>query len=160
MAQFFYDGQIRRYVIQIMRLVSNFVVKHGDGTLHRIPVMYGDIDRQVASIINQNSENYLSSAPRIAVYITDLQLDRDRLSDSTYVGKVHLRERDIIDNPDGNDLYGWRQGQNYTVERLMPTPYRLKLKVDIWAANTDQKFQILEQILMLFNPSLEIQTIS
>ena len=40
----------------------------------------------------------------------------------------------------------------------MPTPYNLTVNVDIWSSNTDQKLQILEQILMLFNPSLEIQT--
>ena len=40
----------------------------------------------------------------------------------------------------------------------MPTPYILTVKVDIWSANTDQKLQILEQLLMMFNPSLEIQT--
>ena len=32
------------------------------------------------------------------------------------------------------------------------------MNVDVWSTNTDQKLQILEQILMLFNPSLEIQT--
>jgi hypothetical protein len=50
------------------------------------------------------------------------------------------------------------EGKNYTVERLMPTPYTLSVNVDIWSTNTDQKLQIMEQILMLFNPSLEIQT--
>jgi hypothetical protein len=40
----------------------------------------------------------------------------------------------------------------------MPTPYKLTLTVDIWSTNTNQKLQLLEQILMLFNPSLEIQT--
>jgi hypothetical protein len=40
----------------------------------------------------------------------------------------------------------------------MPTPYTLTVNVDIWSTNTDQKLQILEQILMLFNPSLERQT--
>jgi hypothetical protein len=40
----------------------------------------------------------------------------------------------------------------------MPTPYTLTVNVDIWSTNTDQKLQILEQIFMLFNPSLEIQT--
>jgi len=116
--------------------------------------MYGDMDRQVAALINQGSENILNSAPRIAVHIADLQLDRSRLADATYVGKVNIRERDFL--PSGE--YGFNQGQNYTVERLMPTPYTLKFKVDIWAASTEQKLQILEQILMLFNPSLEIQT--
>jgi hypothetical protein len=151
--QFFYDGQIRRYLTQIIRLFSNFVVKRGDGTLERIPVMYGDIERQTANIINQNSENNLNSAPRIAVYITDIALDRIRLADPTFIGKVHIRERDIVDGQ-----YGFDQGRNYTVERLMPTPYTLSFKADIWSANTDQKLQIMEQILMLFNPSLEIQT--
>jgi hypothetical protein len=151
--QFFYDGQIRRYIIQVIRLMSNFVVKHGDGTLQRVPVMYGDIDRQAAHLINQGSENNLNSAPRIAVYVTDLDLDRTRLGDATHVGKVHIRERSIEDGS-----YTSQQGQNYTVERLMPTPYKLTLKVDIWSTSTEQKLQILEQILVLFNPSLEIQT--
>ena len=57
-----------------------------------------------------------------------------------------------------NEEYLNMQGKNYTVERLMPTPYNLSINADIWSTNTDQKLQILEQILMLFNPSLEIQT--
>jgi hypothetical protein len=151
----FYDGQIRRYITQTIRALSNFVVKYGDGTLVRIPVMYGDADRQVASIIRNNSENKVNSVPRISVYVTGLALDRDRLSDQTFVGTVNIRERDI--DPDTN-RYTTGQGRNYTIERLMPTPFKLTMKCDIWSANTDQKLQILEQILVLFNPSLELQT--
>ena len=153
--QYYYDGQIRRYLTQIIRLLSNFVVRYGDGTLVRVPVMYGDADRQAASIINQNSENTLPATPKIAVYVTDFDLARDRLGDATYVGKMHFRER-AVDEDTG--MYTNEQGKNYTVERLMPTPFTLTVKVDIWSANTEQKLQILEQILVLFNPSLEIQT--
>jgi len=151
--QYFYDGQIRRYLTQVIRLLSNFVVRYGDGTLVRVPVMYGDADRQAATLINQNSANTIQSTPRIAVYVTDLDLDRTRLGDATHVSKVHIRERDIEDG-----VYTGAQGANYTVERIMPTPFTLSVKVDIWSANTEQKLQILEQILVLFNPSLEIQT--
>lgn len=151
--QWFYDGQIRRYLTQTIRVFSNFTVKYGDGTLQRIPVMYGDPDRQAASIIRQNSENAVSSVPRIAVYVSALALDRERLSDSTFVSKMHFREREIEEGE-----YNQNQGRNYTVERLMPTPFKLTMKVDIWSANTDQKLQILEQILILFTPSLELQT--
>lgn len=151
--QYFYDGQIRRYLTQVVRLLSNFVVRYGDGTLVRVPVMYGDADRQAATIINQNSANTIQSTPRIAVYVTDLDLDRTRLGDSTHVSKVHIRERDIEDG-----YYTGAQGANYTVERLMPTPFNLSMKADIWSSSTEQKLQILEQILVLFNPSLEIQT--
>ena len=42
--QHFYDGQIRRYLAQTIRVLSNFTVKYGDGTLVRVPVMYGDSD--------------------------------------------------------------------------------------------------------------------
>lgn len=151
----FYDGQLRRYITQTIRFFSNFVVKYGDGTLHRIPVLYGDPDKQVSSVIRQNSENIINSAPRIAIYISGLELDKDRLADSTYVGKSHFRDRDI--DPMTN-TYLNTQGRTYTVEKIMPTPFKLSMKVDIWATNTDQKFQILEQILIFFNPSVELQT--
>ena len=157
--QFFYDGQIRRYLVQIIRVFSNFVVKYGDGTLHQVPVSYGDPDRQAAAILRQNSENAIQSVPRIAVHITDIQLDRSRLGDSTYVGKQHIRERDIYTDPaTGHTTYSSGQGKNYTIEKLMPTPFKLTVKVDIWTSSTEQKLQLLEQIVVLFNPSLEIQT--
>ena len=153
--QWFYDGQIRRYVGQIIRTLSGFKYKAADGKEITVPVIYGDLTRQVANIIRDNSENKIPSAPRIAVYITGLSMDRNRLSDATHISKVHIRERDYNQQ---TQTYESRQGAGYTVERLMPTPYKLTVKADIWATNTDQKLQIMEQILMLFNPSLELQT--
>tara|TARA_B110000503_G_scaffold142334_1_gene238787 strand:+ start:2203 stop:3825 length:1623 start_codon:yes stop_codon:yes gene_type:complete len=151
----FYDGQIRRYLTQIVRLLSQFSYKDGKGNLVQIPVTYGDLSRQVGSILRDNSENKVPSAPRMAVYITGLEMDTTRLSDSSYVNKLNIRERAV----DANGVeYLRKEGKNYTVERLMPTPYNLSVNVDIWTTNTDQKLQILEQIFMLFNPSLEIQT--
>ena len=55
--QHFYDGQIRRYVTQLVRLFSNFSYKDGDGKIVQVPVMYGDITRQVGHILRDNSEN-------------------------------------------------------------------------------------------------------
>jgi hypothetical protein len=120
-----------------------------------VPVTYGDLTRQVANIIRENSENKLPSAPRIAVYLTGLELDKDRLTDATYTRKTNIRERAYDDE---NEEYLNTQGKNYTVERLIPTPYMMRINADIWTSNTDQKLQILEQILVLFNPSLEMQT--
>lgn len=154
---FFYDGQIRRYVTQFMRIFIGFKFKAGDGEERQIPVMYGDLTRQVAAIIRDNSENKMPTVPRMACYITGLEMDTTRLSDPTFVSKIHIRERRYLD-AGGEIEYQNVQGGNYTVERLMPTPYTLKMKADIWTSNTDQKLQVLEQILVLFNPSLEIQT--
>lgn len=139
-----------------MRVFIGFQYKAGDELKH-IPVMYGDMSRQVANIIKENSENKLPTVPRIACYMSNLEMDTSRLSDSTFVSKVHIRERRYTDDQ-GVRNYQTVQGGNYTVERLMPTPFKLSMKADIWTSNTDQKLQILEQILILFNPSLEIQT--
>ena len=153
--QHFYDGQIRRYITQLIRLFSNFSYKDGDGKVVQVPVMYGDITRQVGHILRDNSENKIPSAPRMSVYVTGLEQDRTRTSDSSFTSKVHIRERAYDNN---NKEYLNTQGKNYTVERVMPSPYTLQVNVDIWSTNTDQKLQIMEQLLMLFNPSLEIQT--
>jgi len=153
--QHFYDQQIRRYITQIIRMMGEFGYKDAKGNLVKIPVMYGDLTRQVGAIIRDNSENKIPSAPRMSVYITGLEMDTARLADSSYVNKLNIRERAYDAN---GDEYLKREGKNYTIERIMPTPYTLTVNVDVWSTNTDQKLQILEQILMLFNPSLEIQS--
>lgn len=153
--QHFYDGQLRRYITQLIRMMSGFTYKNSSGEITPVPVMYGDLTRQVGSILRDNSENSILSAPRMAVYVTGLELDTARLSDASYVNKVNIRERAY--DEDGNE-YLDREGKNYTVERLMPTPYTLSVSVDIWSTNTDQKLQIVEPILQLFNPALELQT--
>lgn len=153
--QFFYDGQIRRYITQIVRAFSRFSYQDSDGVLVEVPVMYGDITRQVASIIRDNSENKMPSAPRMGVYITGLEMDRTRSSDASFVSKINLREKEY---DEATQAYYASQTKGYTVERLHPTPYTLSINIDIWSSNTEQKLQILEQILMLFNPSMEIQT--
>jgi hypothetical protein len=140
-----------------MRVFIGFKYQAGDGDERLVPVMYGDLTRQVASIIKDNSENKMPTVPRISCYITGLELDTSRLADSTFVSKVNVRERTYQDVA-GQRVYGTEQGAGYTVERLMPTPFKLRVKADIWTSNTDQKLQLLEQILILFNPSLEVQT--
>ncbi len=151
----FYDGQVRRYLTQLVRMFSGFQYADSKNQKVTVPVMYGDITRQVGSILRDNSENKIPSAPRMGVYVNGLEMDRTRTSDSSYVNKVNIRER-AYDTT--GEEYLNTEGKNYTVERLMPTPYNLTINVDVWTTNTDQKLQVIEQILMLFNPSLEIQT--
>jgi len=142
-----------------MRVFIGFKYQTGGETpeLRYVPVMYGDLSRQVANIIRENSENKMPTVPRIACYITNIELDTSRLSDATFVSKLHIRERDF-DEVEGERVYKQSQGGNYTVERLMPTPYNLTLKADLWTSNTDQKLQLFEQIAVLFSPSIDLQT--
>ena len=154
----FYEGQVRKFLTQFIRILSNFSVETGkakDGTigLRAVPVVYGDPTRQVANIIRNNSENALNYAPKIACYVRELNYDRDRMQNPYHIEKQHLRERDV--DSDGN--YTNQLGAGYTVEKVMPSPFRLEVTADIFSSNTDQKLQIMEQILYLFNPDFEIQ---
>ncbi len=158
--QFFYDEQIRRFLLQFIRAFSNFQVEYGkdrDGniTLITVPVKYGDATRMVSSIVRENSENKIIPTPMISCYITGLEYNPERRQDPTFIDKKHIRMRKFDPN---TNSYNTQQGNAFTVERVMPVPYTLQLNVDVWTSNTNQKLQLMEQILVLYNPSLEIQS--
>jgi hypothetical protein len=158
--QFIYDGQLRRFVTQFIRMVSNFQVEFGkdtDGnrTLQTVPVYYGDVSRQAAMILRNNSENSLNTVPAMAAYISAFTYDRERVQNPYHESVMRVRERTYDTT---SETYGSSQDGIYTVERLMPAPYKLTMKLDIWTSNTEQKHQLLEQITPLFNPGLEIQS--
>ena len=158
--QFFYDQQIRRFLLQFIRAFSNFQVEYGkdrDGltTLQTVPVKYGDSTRMVSAIVRENSENKILPTPMISCYITGLEYNPERRQDPTFVDKKHIRMRKFDAN---TNSYTTQQGNAFTIERMMPVPYTLQMSVDIWTSNTNQKLQLLEQLLVLFNPALEIQS--
>jgi len=160
MAQFFYDNQVRRFLIQFGKIFSNWYVTKGkdpagNEILVRVPVMYGDSSRQASTIIANNSASNLPSAPLITYYITGLEYDQRRTQDPTFIDKIQVRQRSY--NAD-TQQYETVQGQAFTVERLMPVPYTLRMSVDLWTTNYNQKLELIEQLGTLFNPSLEIQS--
>ena len=157
---FFYDDQIRRYLLQFTRMISMFEIEYGrneQGTkdLIRVPVRYGDSSRQAQTIIQQNSANSLPSTPMMTFYIAGLDYDRPRMQEPYHVNKMQVRQRTYDQT---TDTYETTQGNAFTVERLMPVPYKMTINLDIWTSNTNQKMQLFEQIATLFNPALEIQS--
>jgi acyl carrier protein len=142
-------------------MFSGFTVKTGakknDGVTDyyiRVPARYGDVSRMAATILKGNSENVVNSAPFIAAHVQSLQPDRQRLQEPFFNDAVSVNER-AFDST--TNAYTSEPGNKYSVKRLMPVPYLLNMQVDVWTSNTDQKLQLLEQMLVLFNPALEIQ---
>jgi hypothetical protein len=158
---FFYDEQIRRFLLQFARIFNNFQVEYGrneEGTNHtliRVPVKYGDWSRQAQTVVQNNSAGFMPSVPQMTFYISGLDYDRPRMQEPYHVSKIAVRQRTY---DTATDSYEVTQGNAFTIERLMPVPYKLTIKLDIWTSNTNQKFQLLEQMLTLFNPALEIQS--
>jgi len=160
MAQFFYDQQIRRFLLQFAKIFSNWYVTkgkdpNGHNILVRVPIMYGDSSRQAATIIAKNSSSNLPSAPLITYYISGLEYDQSRTQEPYYVDKLNVRQRTYDQQ---TESYMQTQGQAFTIERLMPVPYTLRVTVDFWTTNYNQKLELIEQLGTLFNPSLEIQS--
>ena len=94
--QFFYDEQIRRFLLQFIRAFSNFQVEYGkdrngNTTLQTVPVKYGDSTRMVSSIIRENSENKIIPTPMISCYITGLEYNPERRQDPTFVRSEERR---------------------------------------------------------------------
>ena len=160
MAKFFYDNQIRRFLVQFARIFSDWYVTKGkdpagNEILVRVPIMYGDSSRQASTIIAKNSASNLPSAPLISYYISGLEYDQRRTQDPTFVDKSTVRQRSYNS---ATQTYETTQGQAFTIERLMPVPYTLRITVDFWTTNYNQKLELIEQLGTLFNPSLEIQS--
>jgi hypothetical protein len=158
--QFFYDEQIRRFLLQFTRIFSGFQVEYGrddsgNVTYQTVPVRYGDASRQAQAILQNNSANSMPSAPMMSFYISAMKYARDRVQEPYHVDTRSFRQRTWDDD---TQTYENTQGNAFTVKRHMPVPYDLTIKLDIWTTNTNQKWQLLEQITPLFNPSVEIQS--
>ena len=158
--EYFFAGQLRNYRIQIIRAFSNFSVSVGtnaDGSvkLKRVPCRYGDTSRLAETIITGNSENKMPTAPFISVYVTNVELAPERRAAPSLVSTVNVSERTY----DGaQQKYINTQGNRYTLQRYMPVPFTLRINVDFWTTNLNQKEELFEQTQVLFNGMVDIQT--
>ena len=157
--QYWYDEQVRRYILQFIRIFHAFKVKEGsrdgdDVRYNTVPIRYADPSRMVSHILRQNSENVINSTPFIGVSIQSLQIARDRTQDPFFTDTKSITERKFNEDTQSYDA---TQGNQYTINRYMPVPYNLTMQVDIWTPNTDTKLQLMEQILVLFNPTIQLQ---
>lgn len=117
-----------------------------DTDLIEVPIVYGSRDRVVSHIFQENTQNKMLRLPIMSTNVTGIELARDRLAgQNTERKEVKLKRGGMI--PD--DLQ--------QVTTLKPVPYTVDMELAINTSNTEHHFQILEQIFLLFNPSLQIQ---
>jgi hypothetical protein len=157
--QYFYDQQIRKYIQQFMRMFSGFCVDigktaTGEPIYKTVPVTYGDINRMAAHILKDNSENVLNSTPYISCYISEFRMSADRRRFPQFENKIQVVEKKF-DRTTGEYLE--EPGDRYQVIQHNPVPYDITMNVDIWTSNTDQKLQLIEQIAVIFNPSVNLR---
>lgn len=150
---FFYDDQFRRYINQFLRIFGSFSVRkgydaNGNPRLEQVPARYATDNRQVLHILKDNTENTMNVIPIISCSVANLNMFPENRRFPQFEETVQVNRS----NPE--------EGSNdaYTVTRYMPVPYMLDMTVDIWTSNMEQKLQLLEQILVLFNPTINLFT--
>lgn len=150
-SHFYYDAQLRAYLLQFCAIFAGLQVKTGIGECDvpefiSVPVVIGNKDRVVAALMTGNTQNRQFSLPTMAVHLTGIAPADERRRVPGHIDqRVTMRAGGVF--PD--DLT--------VVKRVMPVPYNVTLELSIYASNTQQLHQILEQILVLFNPDLQIQ---
>lgn len=156
---YFYDAQLRRIIVHFMRIFTGIRVKTGKDEngleqFRTVPVVFGDGDRQAWHILNNASENTVQSTPRFSCWIQNIEINRDRAGYHGNFDTNLVSERKY--NPE-TGTYEPDLGTQYQVDRLQPNPMDITMQVDVWTSNMEQKFQLFEQIYLLFNPALQIQ---
>lgn len=150
---YFYSEQIKRYIVQFMAIFTGLNVEFGKNdfnspsNLVRVPIRYGTSDRVVDHIISENTQNKPLRLPMMSAHMSGLFLDESRRKGVGQENRnVVLKRGGIL--PD--DLVN--------IVKPVPIPYQMNMELSIYVSNTMQHLQLLEQILILFDPTLQIQT--
>lgn len=149
---YYYDQQIKKLTVQFLAVFVGMQVRSGktnelDERFIDVQVKNGSSDRVVAAIISNNTQNSVVRLPLIAGTLVNLDLDPS-------LRKGTRTERDITHFPSGGkfpeDLRSTKQS--------MPIPYLARYELNIYASSQEQHYEILEQILVLFDPTLDLYT--
>jgi len=149
---YFYSQQFKRNIVQFMEIFRGVIVKTGktsDGTIKDIivPIRYGSMDRVAESISANNTQNLPTRLPIMSAYLSTISMASDRYKGIDTVKTMPYTPRG-----------GLFPDDTKTINQVMPMPFKLSLDLHIYSSNMEQQLQILEQILLLFNPSIQIQT--
>ena len=149
---YWYHHQLRNYLVQFMAVFADMYVQVGwlddkEPRFVKVPIKNSSSDRLVADIISENTQNKPVRLPLMAASLAGVTMAPERRKGiatrraTTYIPTGGLAPNDIT-----------------VVEQRMPVPYTLNFELGIWASNQDQHYQILEQIISIFDPTLQIQT--
>lgn len=147
---YYYAGQFKRYIGQFLRIFSGLQVqdgvdRNGDGIkdFRPVKVVYGNMDRIIEKVFQNNATFTNQKLPIISGYLSGLKRADE------YVIPKHHNENVTYQNTADN--------QYHTIARIPGVPYVISMDLYLYASNTDQMFQLLEQILLWFNPTIDFQ---
>jgi hypothetical protein len=149
---YYYDEQFKKYLTQFLAVFGGMQVMVGKNKTNKerlieVPIFSASKDRVVAAIKAENTQNKALRLPAMSGWISNIELAPEARKG---VGGVRRNTVASSSRPFPEGVH--------VVEQRMPVPYKINFELNIWSSNQDQNFQILEQILMIFDPILQIQT--
>ena len=150
---YYYNEQIRKYLIQFMTIFSELQVSVGkndynsESNLIYVPVINGSMDRVVASIKMENTQNKMIKLPIMAANISGIEMAPESRKG------VNQQYREVF-----LPLGGTAPDDFKVVYKLVPIPYFLRYDLHVLVSNRRHQHEILEQILQLFDPDLQFYT--
>lgn len=111
--------------------------------------------RQVESLLRNGQENTINTVPQFATYLEQIRMSPERRQSPDHERSTKVAERKF---DDVSGKYTGEAGLHYQVDSYMPVPYDFILKCYLVTSNLDQKCQLMEQIMIIFNPAIDFQT--
>lgn len=143
---YYFDNQIKRYVLQFMAIFASMKIQHDDGEFQTINVRYTSADRVSEAIVAGNTQNRPLVLPAFSTRIQAIEMAPQLRKG------VGVTRQTVTAGP------GYLPEDIEVINQKQPVPYILSMSVDLMATNYQHVFQLLEQIMMLFDPVLQIQT--
>ena len=146
-----YNKQLKKWIISFANIFTGTQVKtglNGCGEIDTIdvPITYASKDRVVAMLGSGGTQNKQHTLPSMSCYLTNLELAPERRKGVNMVDRRTFMSQGGIFPEDLK-----------TVRRIMPIPYNALFDLTLYASNTDQMFQMLEPIFIMFDPDIQIQ---
>lgn len=136
-------NQFKTYISQVMRVFSGFQYDTGDGVLARIPLVYGGMQRVVAGILSNAGDMHQSSrVPMMALNLSGIELLPE--------GKRSPLHEEYVPNLAVDPT------ARTVASRIIGPSFLLSLELGVYASSNTELFDIIEQILLIFNPRVTI----
>lgn len=148
---YYYNGQLKKAIKVFANIFAGMHVRTGLNACGEydeieVPIRYGSTDRVASAIAARNTQNQLYTLPIMSCYMTGIELAPERLHGVNTVDRRTYLEQGAV-YPD----------EVKALRRVMPIPFNLQMELAIHASNTEQAYQILEQLMILFDYDLQVQ---
>lgn len=136
------SDQFKNYIAQFMRVFTGFQYDAGNNTVKQIPVRYGGMDRIAATVLSNRDFLTNGTLPMFAANLIGIQKDEENKRSQFHVDNIPNLTKPVAERTVTN--------------RIIGPALIMNMGLSIYASSLTELMQIVEQIMLLFNPRITI----